>query len=170
MTYSYGYDRDKDMKFFKGECKWHDIISIILIIILPFLGIYLDRKLIRAKQTQPKEKVEIIADSRKINDKYETQALVTIENIGLTGEKDFRFQIEVNRSSEIVYFDSENLISEVEEKSKSYSRTYTAALPGEGKIEGTLTFISYIGYKRGETAVPIKIRCDYAPLKRGVKK
>ncbi len=54
--------------------------------------------------------------------------------------KDFSFEIMLDCLWEIVDFDSENLIIELEERRKCYGRINKTPFRGEDIIEGTLTF------------------------------
>ena len=58
--------------------------------------------------------------------------------------KDFSFEIMLDSLREIVDFESENLIIELEERRKRYGRIYKTPFRGEGIIEGTLTFRGHI--------------------------
>lgn len=62
------------------------------------------------------------------------------ENIGISIEKNFSFEIMLDFLWEIVDFESENLIIELEERRKSYGGIDKTLFQGEGIIEGILTF------------------------------
>lgn len=154
------------MKLLKGECKWKIIltscIGVLSIAVNIYLSIHshnLNVQLDKAKEPKPTKEIKILADSRKINDKFETQAFIKIGNLGLTREKDFKFEIWMETSYEITEFETKSLIDEDEEKRKSHCRTYVIPiLYGQGSFEGVLTFRSYIEFKKGEIAHPIKIK------------
>ncbi len=147
-----------------GESKGKTAVDIITKIIIPilcliagfFFGIWFEK----AKEPKPEYEVEIIANSTKINDKYEIQASIIIENLGLTGEQNFKFEIILNPLCEIVNFASDDLIIPSEKGEKRNRQTFSATLRGKSKIEGILTFKSNIRYVKGEKAVPIKIRLN----------
>jgi len=152
------------MKSGKGACKCLYIIPSIIAIISIVVNIYqashshnLKIQLEKAKEPKFMEEIEILADSRKINHKYETKALIKIKNLGLTREKDKDFEIRMDPSYEIIDFiRKKGLINELGEKRRSYCRVYNATIYGQDKIEGTLIFLSHIEFKKGDIC-PIEI-------------
>ena len=134
------------------------LLSIVTNILLANHNSRLQIELRRLEEPRPKEEIEILEDSTKINSKYKTEAKIKITNLGLRGEKDFKFEVEVDPYSEILSFERNQSRFYVDEKkSNKYYKTYMARLPGEGSIEGILTFVGHGNYFKGELAHPIKI-------------
>jgi len=134
------------------------ILSIVVNILLANHNSRLQLELKRLEQPRPIEEINLLEDSTKHNSKYKTKAKIKITNMGLRAVRDFKFEIEVDSTSEILDFERNQSRFYIDkEKSNKHYKTYMARLPGEGSIEGTLTFVGRGNYFKGELAHPIKI-------------